>query len=117
AGAACAPAPTPPVASFTFGCGALNCAFDASGSTDDSGITSYSWNFGDGQTGSGVTANHTYASAGTFTVLLTVTDTGGQSNTTSRTVTVSGGGSAPCPACTKYRGALSGAPDYGHPPG
>ena len=34
----------------------------------------YSWNFGDGSTGSGVNANHTYINAGNYTVNLTVTD-------------------------------------------
>ena len=37
-------------------------------------IASYSWNFGDGTTGSGVNPSHTYASKGTFTVTLIVSD-------------------------------------------
>src|SRR5262245_60692919 len=46
--------------------------FDASGSTDE-GVPcgarcTYSWNFGDGGTASGVTATHEYRSAGTFTI-------------------------------------------------
>src|SRR5207244_12376488 len=75
------PVDNPPVASFTFGCGGPNCAFDGSASKDDNGISAYGWDFGDGQTGSGLTTNHTYASASartlTFTVPLTVTDTAG----------------------------------------
>ena len=48
--------------------------FDASESTDDRGIASYSWDFGDGATGSGVMpAPHTYT-CGTYVVKLTVTD-------------------------------------------
>ena len=48
--------------------------FDASGSTDDRGIASYSWDFGDGSTGTGVMpAPHTYG-CGTYVVKLTVTD-------------------------------------------
>ena len=40
-------------------------------------ITSYQWNFGDGQTGSGQTVSHTYAQAGTYNVTHTVSTTGG----------------------------------------
>ena len=52
-------------------------AFDASGSSDPNGtITSYRWDFGDGQTStrSTPTASHTYAIAGLVTVTLTITD-------------------------------------------
>jgi len=51
-------------------------------------ITSYSWNFGDGTSGSGATTNHTYAAGGTYTVTLTVTDSAGKTGRTSSTVTV-----------------------------
>jgi hypothetical protein len=48
------------------------------------------WSFGDGGTGTGAMPNHTYASAGTFAVDLTVTDTGtpALSNTASTTATI-----------------------------
>ncbi len=49
---------------------------------------SYSWNFGDSTTGSGVTAAHSYASAGTYTVTLTVTDAASKVATAAQTVTV-----------------------------
>jgi PKD repeat protein len=63
-------------------------AFNGSGSTDNNGIASYLWNFGDGATGTGVTPTHTYTSVGTFTVSLMVTDVAGNSAASSSTVTV-----------------------------
>lgn len=48
--------------------------FDASASTDDRGIESYNWTFGDGSSGMGITANHTYDNHGIYIVTLTVTD-------------------------------------------
>lgn len=67
-------------------------AFNGSGSTDpDVGdsIASWSWNFGDGFTGSGATVNHVYSAAGNFTITLTVTDSRGlSSQAASRNVTV-----------------------------
>jgi len=62
--------------------------FDASGSTDDGEIVRYQWEFGDGDTAEGQTTMHTYKTAGTFTVKLTVTDDRGAKNSLSRTVTV-----------------------------
>jgi PKD repeat protein len=86
----------PPVASFTTSCTALVCSVDGSASTDSDGtIGSYAWTFGDGSTASGATASHTYASAGTYQITLTVTDNDGASNATSRTVT-------PAPTVTVY---------------
>ena len=60
--------------------------FNASSSTITNG--SYSWDFGDGSRGSGVTPTHSYSLARTYTVTLTVTNDRGQSQTTSKTVTV-----------------------------
>lgn len=45
------------------------------------GMSSYSWNFGDGGTAAGATANHTYASNGTYTVTLTVVNSCGEQYT------------------------------------
>ena len=72
-----APPPTPaPVASFTYTCSSRTCRFDASATTD---ATSYSWNFGDGSTGSGVTTSHNFAPNRSYTVTLTATGNGGTS--------------------------------------
>ena len=85
------PANEPPVASFTYECIELTCHFDGSGSYDPDGtVAVYSWQFGDGSTGNGVTAAHTYAFSGTYTVRLTVTDDKGIMGSTTRTVTASG---------------------------
>jgi PKD repeat protein len=65
--------------------------FNASASSDpDAGdsIASYTWNFGDGTTASGVSVNKTYNSAGTFTAVLTVKDTRGASSTSQVTLIV-----------------------------
>ncbi len=79
----------PPVASFTASCMELTCSFDASASTDDVGIASYQWAFGDGVTATGVTAQHTYSSPGTRTVILTVADEAGLQDTEIRPVSAS----------------------------
>lgn len=90
------PAPPPanvaPEASFTVtpasGAIPLRVTTDASASTDSDGsITSYAWNFGNGQSGLGQVATQTYTTAGSFTVTLTVTDDDGATASTTRTVT------------------------------
>ena len=83
----------PPAASFTF-TPAVPVAgdvvrFDASGSTDDGGIVAFAWEFGDGATGTGSIATHSYSAANTYDVVLTVTDGVGGTSTTTRTVVVS----------------------------
>lgn len=80
----------PPVADFVYSATNLDVDFDASSSTDpDGSIVSYSWNFGDSNTSSGVTTSHTYAGAGTYNVTLTVTDNDTFTDSVSYSVTVS----------------------------
>ena len=70
----------PPVADFVPSCSSLACSVDATSSSDREGpITSYDWDFGDGETGSGQVVGHTYAGAGSYEVELTVTDGEGAS--------------------------------------
>lgn len=53
------------------GCVGEKLTFDASGSTAVNGESArYSWNFGDGATGNGVSAGHSYERAGRYTVRL-----------------------------------------------
>ena len=67
----------------------LSVKFDGSESSDDFGITEYSWNFGDGSAEvSGETVNHTYSKAGIFTATLTVHDAADQTATATIIITV-----------------------------
>lgn len=80
---------TPPSVEFTFLCTYLDCTYDASASTDSDGsIISYAWNFGDSSTSNAVSGSHNFASAGEFTVTLTVTDNQGASSSSSQTILV-----------------------------
>jgi PKD repeat protein len=76
----------PPVASFSksFDATTNMVAVNAGASTDDKGITSYAWQFGDGSVSNGVTATHIYAAAGTYTITATVRDQEGLSATVSQ---------------------------------
>jgi len=63
--------------------------FDGSSSHSPTGeIVDYAWTFGDGSTGTGPVVGHAYASEGTFSVTLAITDNSGATATTSAQVTV-----------------------------
>lgn len=88
-----------PVAEFTSMATDLSVAFDASASTDAEGpIASYAWDFGDGETGSGAAISHAYVNPGTYTVELTVTDSGNLTTTKTHDVTVIAANQAPTAA-------------------
>ncbi len=83
----------PPTARFSYSPGSPNVGqwiqFDASASSDPDGtIVSYSWEFGDGTTATGVRVNKRYGTAGTYTVRLTVQDDRGATDTETKQVTV-----------------------------
>jgi probable HAF family extracellular repeat protein len=87
------PSNQPPTATFTYTCAGLNprqCAFDASGSTDDNGIVSYTWQWGNGrsETHAGPTARNTWAVSGTYNVTLTTKDAGGLTTSVTKSVVV-----------------------------
>ena len=80
-----------PYPSFTSSCPKGLCTFDASGSTDDHGIASYTWDFGDGSasvTASSAIVSHAFGAKGQYTVTLRVTDTAGQAGQTQRVVRI-----------------------------
>jgi len=88
----CAPPVKKPQASFTDSVSGQVANFDASGSDNGGGTLTYSWNFGDGTTGSGETTSHTYAKSDTdktYSVKLTVANSAG-SDQASDNVTIKG---------------------------
>jgi PKD repeat protein len=91
------PTNQPPVARFTRSCNSTTrtCTFTGTNSTDDVGIVSYAWTFGDGTSGTGATVSHTYAQGGTYQVTLTVTDGGGLTNALTKTLNLAGGTNQP----------------------
>jgi transglutaminase-like putative cysteine protease len=82
-----------PIASFTSvpdeGYRPLEVSFDATESNDPDGDRlTYAWSFGDGATGAGVRATHTYDHAGRYDVILRVTDPEGLEDGAVETVEV-----------------------------
>lgn len=80
-----------PVASFNASCSRNVCSF-VSTSTDDAGVVSAAWSFGDGTSGSGYGVSHTYTGKGNYTVGLTVRDAAGLASTAYRSVNIKQGG-------------------------
>jgi len=109
------PTPQPPTAVLSVtpqsGAAPLTVVADSSGSSSPNGsIASRSIDFGDGTVTTTVQASHTYNSAGTFTVKLTVTDNLGLTASVSQTVVVNAAVNQP-PSCT-----LSVSPSHGAVP-
>jgi PKD repeat protein len=95
-----APANQPPVARATAapttGSAPLAVAFNGSTSSDpDGSIVGFAWTFGDGGTAIGATPNHTYATPGSYTAQLTVTDNSDATGTATVPITVTAGATAP----------------------
>ncbi|MGS0525492.1 PKD domain-containing protein [Zobellia nedashkovskayae] len=79
----------------TSGTVPLEVAFTGSGLTDDTGVTGYSWDFKDGNGSDQSDASHTFETAGTYAVELTVTDAEGLTNTETVSITVESKNTAP----------------------
>jgi FtsP/CotA-like multicopper oxidase with cupredoxin domain len=82
------PVNQPPSSDFAFNCTDLNCSFTDL-SIDDTGITSWAWDFGDGNVSSVQNPLHDFAAAGIYSVSLTVEDGDGLSANSTQDVTVS----------------------------
>ena len=82
----------PPDANFSATCVNLACDFTDT-STDDGTIVAWSWTFGDGVSSTAQNPSHTYGTAETYNVSLTVTDDASpaQQDTANSSVTVSDG--------------------------
>ena len=77
-----------PVAVFSF---TANCDLSVDFTSSSTGIASYSWSLGDGNTSGSQMLNHQYASAGTYNVSLEVQNSFGCSQTTQQQVTANSG--------------------------
>jgi PKD repeat protein len=74
-----------PRADFEIDCEDLRCTFTDRSEDNDGRIESRQWDFGDGAGSSQRNPSHTYASAGRYDVILTVTDDEGAEDTRTRT--------------------------------
>jgi uncharacterized protein len=80
-----------PVASFTTVQSGLHVEFDGTSSSDQDGqVVAWSWDFGDGGTATGAQVVHDFATAGTYSVTLTVTDDSSLTGSTARQVVAAG---------------------------
>ena len=89
------PAPTEPVAEFSWSCNALACTFTDESTLPDGTVTSsWSWDFGDGGTSTDADPSHDFAVAGTYDVTLSVT-ADGVTDTVTHQVVVDDGTAVP----------------------
>jgi hypothetical protein len=83
----------PPTANFTYTTSDLTVYFTDQSTDIDGTVVAWNWNFGDGNTSTQKNPTHTYTSSDTYTVTLTVTDDDLATDSVSKNVTVSTGGS------------------------
>jgi hypothetical protein len=79
----------------------------------------YAWDFGDGTTATGPSVVHSYATGGTYSVKLTVTDRGGNIRSLTQTIIVLGANGLPVPpgSTPTGTGPGGGTPGTGTPGG
>ncbi len=94
-----------PVANFTSSTSGLTASFTDTSTDADGTIASRAWNFGDSSSATTANPSHSYATAGSYNVSLTVTDNQGATNSLSKSVTVSSSG---CTGTT-ITGSFTGA--------
>ena len=95
----------------TSGPAPLLTSLSAVGSTDpDGSIVSYAWNFGNGQSATGLVTQVSYTTPGTYTATLTVTDNRGATATATETIVVD----PPLPVRDRVRLQLTGSVNYGY---
>ncbi len=80
------PGPVAPTASFSYSTFSLDVTFTDTSTDSDGNVVGWSWDFGDSGSSSVQDPTHIYASEGSFTVMLTVTDDGGHSGQTSQAI-------------------------------
>lgn len=78
-----------PEADFTWSASELTVNFTDASSDTDGNVVAWNWNFGDESSSTLQNPTRTYTAAGTYTVVLTVTDDDGATGTVSKSVTVS----------------------------
>ena len=98
-----------PTANFAFVCTDLACNLTSTSTDENVGdaIGGYTWNFGDGSTASTANPTHTFTTAGTYSVSLTVSDSGGLTNSATRQITVTAPPGGPGPHATFTAACIS----------
>ena len=105
------PAPTPnaaPAADFSVACSDLSCSFTDNSTDGDGTVAAWSWTFGDNGTSTTRNPTRTYASAGTYSVTLKVTDDKGGIDQHSVLVTVPAGAPPNAPPSASFTNTCTG---------
>ncbi len=103
------PAVTTASSDATTGTAPLTVKFTGAASDNDGFVSSYFWDFGDGTSSNEQNPSHTYSTAGTYSVTLTVSDNaGGKGASTAITITITAPTNQP-PTVTASASPTSGS--------